>query len=180
MGGGDAVSARSRLAALTAAIAKLDASPAGRAGWWRYRADEIDAECLVTTAEVADLGSALLDEERARDAYSLWCSRTPHRTALPPRPRREATPPTVRLPGWARWEEDPQDAGQIVQRRYSTDGEYLYQRYQRAFDRLEPPERYSYVRRRLSKKVDLERDYDPANGAIPRTVGKWQKVVVIG
>ncbi len=72
-----------RLAAVTVAVAKLDAKPAGRAGWWRYRAQEINAECFVRTSELAELGAFMADPETARDAYSLWCATVPTRERLP-------------------------------------------------------------------------------------------------
>lgn len=73
----------SRLAAVAAAVAKLDAAPAGRAGWWRYKADEINAVCFVRTRELAELGAFMADLETARDAYSLWCATVPTRERLP-------------------------------------------------------------------------------------------------
>ena len=78
----------SRLAAVAAAIAKIDASPAGRKGWWRYHAPEIDAVCFVRTAELAELGSLLAnpDLETRRDAYSHWCAASPTRERLPALP----------------------------------------------------------------------------------------------
>ena len=66
-----------------AAIAKLDAEPAGRAGWWSYYAHEIGSACFVRTSELAELGALMASPETRRDAYSLWCAATPTRERLP-------------------------------------------------------------------------------------------------
>ena len=68
-----------------AAVAKLDAEPAGRKGWWQYKADEINMVCFVRTKELAELGSLLADLKTRRDAYSLWCTSVPTRETLPAR-----------------------------------------------------------------------------------------------
>jgi hypothetical protein len=68
-----------------AAIAKIEAEPAGRRGWWQYRASEIGATCFVTTKELAELGSLLANPETSRDAYSIWCAASPTRERLPDR-----------------------------------------------------------------------------------------------
>lgn len=80
----------------------------------------------------------------------------------------------VTLPTWARWEQRPVDAGQMVDSHYATDGEWLYERQYDHTDRVT-----SYSRKRLSKRVDLDRDMDVPNGKLPRTVGRSQEVEVI-
>jgi hypothetical protein len=74
------------LAAVAAAVAKLNAATAGRAGWWSYFAVEIGKVCYVRTKELAELGGLLADLETRRDAYSLWCATVPTRERLPPVP----------------------------------------------------------------------------------------------
>lgn len=80
------VVAFTRPMSVLAAIERLDAATAGRAGWWRYYADEISSVCFVRTKELAELGALMADHETARDAYSLWCASTPDRRRLPPIP----------------------------------------------------------------------------------------------
>jgi hypothetical protein len=74
------------LGAVAAAVARLDAEPARRAGWWQYQAHEINSVCFVRTRELAELGALLADLETRRDAYSLWCATVPTRERLPATP----------------------------------------------------------------------------------------------
>lgn len=97
--------------------------------------------------------------------------------SLPARPRRRVKrgPPVVRLPGWARWETRPRDRGQMVMVSYATDGDYLYRSVYDQSDRSQ-----SYYRKKISARADLERDMDVPNGELPKTIGKWQEVNVVG
>lgn len=82
---------------------------------------------------------------------------------------------TVYLPSWATFETLPQDKGQTVEVSYATDGEDVIRR---VTDRSEPSAPPSYARRAISRRADIEADYDPANGHLPRLVGRWQPVAV--
>jgi len=61
--------------AVAAAVAYLNATPTDDA-MHVYTADETQSEVLVTQAELAELGAALLTVGESADAYSLWASTT--------------------------------------------------------------------------------------------------------
>jgi hypothetical protein len=82
-------------------------------------------------------------------------------------------PKHFELPHWSRWQIIPQDNGQIVMRRYCTDGDHLFQWVHDRSDRTD-----SYYWKRLSRRADVERDHDPVNGKLPKTVGKWLRCTV--
>lgn len=77
---------------------------------------------------------------------------------------------TVKLPHWSRWQQRPQDAGQMVEVFYCTDGDYLYRR---IYDRTGGP--CDYARREIDSD-DLEKDMDVPNGCLPKCVGDWEDV----
>jgi hypothetical protein len=76
--------------------------------------------------------------------------------------------PQITLPHWSRWETLPRDEGQIVAVAYATDGDTLYRR---CYDRSDQSTTY-YCAEIVSD--DLERDYDPANGSLPKA-GPWER-----
>jgi hypothetical protein len=80
----------------------------------------------------------------------------------------------VRLPYWSRWEMRPVDAGQMVERCFCTDGDYLYER---ALDRSEHSTRF--YRKELADDVDLEAEMDVPNGVLPPTQGKWEEIIAV-
>jgi len=83
-------------------------------------------------------------------------------------PRKPAAPRIVTLPFWARWEQRPSDHGQMVEVYYATDGEYLYCM---SYDRSDRST--TYLRAKIRARVDLERDMDVPNGALPATHRRW-------
>ena len=87
------------------------------------------------------------------------------------RPRKE--PRNFTLPFWSRWQQKPVDQGQIVSRHYCTDGEHLFCWEHDRSDRTD-----SYYWKRLSRRADLERDHDPINGSLPKTVGRWLRCTI--
>lgn len=59
----------------TAIAAGADAVDASRDGdVWRYHADEVDADVIVSDDELAELGAALLDGHSTSEVYSIWCA----------------------------------------------------------------------------------------------------------
>ena len=83
--------------------------------------------------------------------------------------------PAVKLPHWSRWEQCPEDQGQMVETYYATDGEYLYCQ---SHDRSDGSTTYS--RAKIRARVDLERDMDLPNGVLPSTHRRWTQCVVHG
>ena len=82
-------------------------------------------------------------------------------------------PPQITLPRGSRWQTLPCDEGQIVAVSYATDGDTLYRR---CYDRSDMTT--AYYRAEIVSD-DLERDYDPANGSLPK-IGSWERCEIRG
>ncbi len=65
----------------------------------------------------------------------------------------------------------PEDGGQIVEISYACDETWLYCH---VYDRSDMEESYSRIR--LAEKSRY--DFEPQNGLLPKTLGKWQKINV--
>lgn len=59
--------------AIRAAVERLNAVLL-KDGNYRYHADEVGRDYLITTEEMASLGAAILSGHEDFDTYSLWCA----------------------------------------------------------------------------------------------------------